>query len=159
VSVYYFDSSGIVKRYTREIGTDWVLGITDVQAGNSIYMARITGVEVLAAITRQVRVGSISQSDAAKAIAQFRHDFATQYYTVDATPKVIGTAMTLVEKHQLRGYDAVQLATALEVNAQSLAAGLPSLGVPALIMITADADLNTASTAEGLTVDDPMNHP
>jgi hypothetical protein len=49
----------------------------------------------------------------------------------------------------LRGYDAVQLAAALEVHSHA----------PSLTLLSADAGLNAAGAAEGLAVDDPNNHP
>ena len=58
--LYYFDSSALVKRYISERGTAWVLGITDPGAGNIIFVARIAAVEVVSAITRAVRVGSVT---------------------------------------------------------------------------------------------------
>jgi uncharacterized protein len=61
--------------------------------------------------------------------------------------------MGLAETHALRAYDAVQLAAAVEVNAQCAALGV------ALTLISADAALNAAAMAEGLTVDDPNSHP
>jgi hypothetical protein len=54
----------------------------------------------------------------------------------------------------LRGYDAIQLATALEVNDSLTAAGLPSLN-----FISADIDLITAANREGLPTDNPNLHP
>jgi hypothetical protein len=51
----------------------------------------------------------------------------------------------LARRHGLRGYDAVQLAAALEVHAN----------VPSLTLLSADANLDTAATGEGLLVDDP----
>jgi len=50
VAVYFFDSSAVFKRYASEIGTIWVLGILDPAAGNIIYMASITGVEVVSGL-------------------------------------------------------------------------------------------------------------
>ena len=47
------------------------------------------------------------------------------------------------------GYDAVQLAATLEVRAK----------IPSLILVSADAALNTAAAAEGLQVEDPNTHP
>ena len=47
------------------------------------------------------------------------------------------------------GYDAVQLAAALEVHSQ----------IPSLTLLSADANLNAAGAAEGLLVDDPNRHP
>jgi len=62
--------------------------------------------------------------------------------------------MRLAESHGLRAYDAVQLATALEVNASWAPIGLGGITV-----ISADQDLNAAATTEGLCVDDPSVHP
>jgi uncharacterized protein len=50
VVVYFFDSSAIVKRYLIETGTAWVGSITDLAAGNKVYLARVTLVEVISAI-------------------------------------------------------------------------------------------------------------
>jgi uncharacterized protein len=55
VVVYFFDSSAIVKRYLIETGTAWVGSITDLAAGNRVYLARVTLVEVISAITRKAR--------------------------------------------------------------------------------------------------------
>jgi hypothetical protein len=62
--------------------------------------------------------------------------------------------MILAERHALRGYDAVQLAAALELQTVLTASGLP-----ALTLVSADAELNAAAAAEGLTVEDPNLHP
>ena len=154
MDVYFFDSSGIVKRYVNERGTTWVIGVTAPATGNRIYVARITGVEVVSAITRRLRSRSLSASDAQTAISQFRFDFQNQYRLVEITPSLITRAMSLAETHALRGYDAVQLAAALEVNTRRLA-----LRMPPLTFISADAALNAAATTEGMTVGNPNLHP
>jgi predicted nucleic acid-binding protein len=153
VAVCFFDSSGIAKRYVTETGSVWVDALVDPGAGNQIHLASITGPEVVSAITRRQRAGSISAADATRLIADFRHDFANAYSLVDITPTLIAHAMTLAEAHALRGYDAVQLAAALQVHARCLALKLPFL------LISADTALNAAAKAEGLPVDDPNNHP
>jgi hypothetical protein len=66
---------------------------------------------------------------------------------------LIAHAMALAEAHALRGYDAVQLAAALEVHVRCLAAGVT------MMLVSSDAALNLAALAEGLTVDDPNTHP
>jgi uncharacterized protein len=153
VAYYFFDSSAIVKRYTSEIGTGWVISISDPIAGNFIYLASITGVEVVSSITRQVLASRITRTDAANEIAKFRHDFINQYRVVEISTTLINRAMSLAEAHALRGYDAVQLAALLIVNDENIAFGLSRL-----TLISADAALNSAATAEGLTVEDPNNH-
>ena len=61
--------------------------------------------------------------------------------------------MNLAETYALRGYDAVQLAAALEIYDQSQSVGWSS---PKLI--SADIALNSAAVTEGLIVYDPNNH-
>lgn len=109
--------------------------------------------EVVSAITRQVLASRITRTDAANEIAKFRHDFINQYRVVEISTALINRAMSLAEAHALRGYDAVQLAALLIVNDENIAFGLSTL-----TLISADAALNSAATAEGLTVEDPNNH-
>ena len=60
--------------------------------------------------------------------------------------------MALAEKHSIKGFDAIQLAAALDVNA------LRTAGLPAITFLSADSEFNTAATADGLVVDDPNAH-
>jgi predicted nucleic acid-binding protein len=153
VAICYFDNSAVVKRYAQETGTAWVISILDPAADNTIYLARISAVEVVSAFARRQRGNTLSAPDAAKAIADFRTDLANQYRLIELAPTLISRAMILAENQALRGYDAVQLAAALEVNAR-----VTSLNLPSLKLISADAALNTAARTEGLAVDDPNLH-
>ena len=47
MGAYYGDSSALVKRYANETGSLWVRSLTDPQAGNDIFTAHITGIEVV----------------------------------------------------------------------------------------------------------------
>lgn len=154
MAIYFFDSSGIVKRYVREAGASWVAGVTDPVAGNRIYLVRIAGVEVISAIARQKQSGGLSAEAAEEATTQFRHDFLRQYRIIEVTPALVEHAMALAEQHRLRAYDAVQLAAALEIQAYGR-----TLGMPALCLVSADVALNEAAKAEGLSVEDPNTRP
>ena len=154
MAVYFFDSSSLVKRYVFEVGTPWMRGATDPATGNSLYIAQLTGVETVSAVTRRLRRGEMSPSNVATAIADFRFHYTNSYFLIRADPGIVAHAMDLVEKHGLRAYDAVQLATALQVQA---ICRLESLPEP--IFISADNNLNTAAAAEGLTVDNPNAQP
>jgi predicted nucleic acid-binding protein len=154
LAAYFFDSSAIVKRYVNETGTPWVISIADPAAGARVYVAAITGVEVVSAITsRLVHVQNISRADADAALASFRQDYSAEYRVIAVSDPVISRAMALAEQYFLRGYDAVQLAAAVETNDRRL-----SLGASPLVMIASDTRLLAAATAEGLRVDDPNNH-
>ncbi len=154
MSALFFDSSSLVKRYAKEIGTNWVFSLVRPSAKNRLYLARITGAEVVAALTKRMRVGSLTPTATAKAIARFEREFSNRYLLVEVSPNIIQSAMNLVKNHTLRGYDAVQLASALQANQDRISIG----GTP-LIFISADNHLNLAATSEGLTVDNPNNYP
>ena len=151
---YFVDSSALVKRYVHETGSVWLSGLVAQAAGNDIYIARITTVEVIAALTRRTRGGTIATADASAACLLFRNDLSHDYEIVEMTATLLNRAMTLAETHGLRGYDAVQLAAVCEVNAFCAAHGLPPL-----TLVSADSELNTAAPGEGLPVDDPNAHP
>jgi hypothetical protein len=67
---------------------------------------------------------------------------------------VIDQAITLTQEHRLRGYDAMQLATALITQKSLIDAKLSPL-----TFIAADTDLLAAAQAEGLAVENPNNYP
>jgi hypothetical protein len=70
------------------------------------------------------------------------------------TPLILDRAVYLTQNHRLRGYDAVQLATAITANQTFLGAGL----IP-VTFVAADTDLLAAAQAEGLTTDNPNLYP
>ena len=154
MAAYFFDSSALAKRHVREIGTAWVIGLMRDSATERIYVARITSVEVTSALARRQRGNTISSAEAGKALTRFRRLYQNRYFKIDITNRLIERAESLAEKHFLRGYDAVQLVAALETNDRRLA-----INAAPLILISADAALNSAAVAEGLSVDDPNLHP
>ena len=116
MAIYFVDSSALVKRYIRETGSDWLLALFDPTLDNEVFIAAITGVEIVAAITRRARRGSISLADAARVRSQFQYDLRADYQIVEITEGIINAGMALAEAQGLRGYDAVQLAAGGAVN-------------------------------------------
>ena len=60
MAVFFFDSSALVKRYAKEPGSAWVRGLTQPKAAHTLYIARITAIEITSAITRKLRGGLLS---------------------------------------------------------------------------------------------------
>jgi uncharacterized protein len=60
VAAYFLDSSALLKRYIPEIGTTWVQNLTAKASGNTLLISRITSVEILSAIARRQREGSLT---------------------------------------------------------------------------------------------------
>jgi len=62
--------------------------------------------------------------------------------------------MALAETHELRGYDAVQLAVVCELNALCVANRLPPV-----TFVSTDEELNAAAASKGLIVENPTHYP
>lgn len=87
--------------------------LADPAAGNSLYVARITLVELVAAISRRRKNGHLTPADAAAVLSDVRADFASDYRVIEVTAALVTHAEALADRHALRGYDAVQLAAAV----------------------------------------------
>ena len=143
----YVDTSCLVKRYVDEPHRDEVLEW--IAAADTVATSRVSYPETAAAIAARHRLGHISLEQVQWALQDLADRWA-QYLVIDLAEF---RAAELAVKHALHGFDAVQLAAAVEVSARSQAVGL------SCTMISADAELNTAAMAEGLRVIDPNNHP
>lgn len=146
---YYFDSSGIAKRYATETGSGWVRSIV-AENENTIIIAEIGTVEVAAAFAKMQRKGRIAIEERDKYLRLFLRDADKQYEVIPLNSKIIRAAINLTQEHKLRGYDAVHLATTLAVNAELLRKQLPPL-----TFVAADEDLLKAAEAEGLPTENP----
>jgi uncharacterized protein len=154
MAVYFFDSSALVKRHVTEVGSAWVRSLTQAKAAHTVYIARITAVEITSAITRRQRGGGLSSAQGGAIFGHFRRQLAQRYIILDMTPSLLAAAMLSARAHGLRAYDAVQLAAAVQVHRSHHDAGL---GI--VTLISADQELNAAALAEGLPFDDPRLHP
>ncbi len=119
-----------------------------------MFIARITAVEVFAAITRRQRGRSLRPAQASAILGHFRRHLVQRYVIVEATPQLVTDAMLVARRYGLRAYDAVQLASALEANRI-----YESSGVGLVTLISAGLELNAAAAASGLQVDNPNAHP
>ena len=155
MSDFYLESSAVAKRYLTETGTAWIRTLTDPISGNRIRTAEITRVEVAAALAARHRApGGITRRERDRAVRLLTTHSILEYRLIPTSRAILDRAVDLTQRHRLRGYDAVQLATALAAESSLVAAGLPGL-----TFVTADADLVAAARAERLGADDPNLHP
>ncbi len=155
MSYYYVDSSALVKRYLTEIGSVWIAALTDSAVGNTIVVAEVTRVEVAAALAARQRASfGITLAERDQLVTLVLQHFDTEYMLVPLNNQIYYQAVRLTQQHRLRGYDAVQLAAARDINTLAVAAGLP-----ALTFVAADDDLLVAARAEGLAAENPNLYP
>lgn len=154
VAAYFLDSSALLKRYLSEIGTAWVQSLTAKASGNILLISRITSVEILSAIARRQREGSLTSEQTQTLRTIVQQHFTDQYEIVELTPTLTTLAGELCARQSLRAYDAVQLASALTI--------LPIITQSPenfLTFLTADDRLLRAAQLEHLQADNPNLHP
>ena len=108
--IAYLDASALVKRYIVERGSRETIALTadsDVTATSIVSRA-----EVAAAFAKAVRAGLVKVDVARNAQRRFAGDWP-DLARVSVTEAVVERAERLAWEHGLRGYDAVQLASAL----------------------------------------------
>jgi predicted nucleic acid-binding protein len=116
VTEYYLDASVLVKRYADEARSIWIRQITDREAQHVILIAEITLAEVAAALAAKHRAPrGITQQQRDRALSRFLQDCDEHFLLLPVDRSVIDRAVVLTQNHRLRGYDSVQLATALSL--------------------------------------------
>lgn len=153
MTTYFLDSSALVKRYISESGSAWVRALAAPSTGNSVIVAEIARVEVVSAISRRRREGTLSTNQVNQVISDFRTDIATQYQIVELDEILYELASLLLLVYPLRAYDAMQLASAIKAQ---LTFGFPPASV---VFLSADEQLLDIARAEGLVTDNPNYYP
>ena len=136
----FADSSALVKLYADETGAEEIRSLT------VIAVSQLCRVEVPAALWRKQRLGELDSAAAQVLTAEFEADFygsdnaPPRFSAVAASTEVCEDAARLCAVHGLRGYDAVQLASAVAVR--SAGGGTETIAV-------FDRSLRQAAAAEG----------
>ncbi len=110
----YLDSSALIKRFAAEKGSERVHRI--IEREGPIATAKIAYAEVHAGLARKKREGALSKGQHAFICRQVELDWHA-YVRMDLTDEVLSLARELVQRHPLRGFDAIHLSSALILKA------------------------------------------
>ncbi len=132
----YFDTSALIKRFVNERGSDLVAAIVARQG--PIATAKIAYAEVHAGLARKRREGGLSAKQYGRTRETFEEDWEA-YVRVDLHDDILVLARDLIQRHPLRGFDAIHLASALSLRT--------ALG-EAIRFVAADARLLQAAEVE-----------
>lgn len=154
---YYLDTSAQVKYYVSEPGSAWVRQLVNArtpetkQQGKRLFTVIVTVAEATAAFAIIARVGRISRQARDRAFNHYMKTVSTSFHLLAVTKEVIDLAARLTQRHPLKGYDAVQLASALRLQ--------EILGPKdTVVFVAGDESVLVAAKTEGLKADNPFLH-
>ena len=113
--ILYLDTSALVKLYAPETESDAVKRL--LERAEVAATSCLAYVEARAAFARKRRERGVNSRDYRHLLQDFDHDWES-YFIVDVSDALVRLAGQLAEKHALRGYDAIHLASAVIVRRQ-----------------------------------------
>lgn len=152
MSIFYFDTSALVKRYIEEQGSEWVKEVFSSEDKHIILLSEITIIEFAAALGKRERLGEITKLERKRGLKFFSQHCASQYKFEPIHQGVIHHATLLVNAYPLRTNDAIQLATAIQLK--HILVSIKSF----IIFVSADEALNKIAMTEKLKIENPNNH-
>ena len=141
----YLDSSALVKRYTEEVGTDFVKSI--LTTNGLITTSKLTYPEILSALMRKVRAGEIERKTFNGIVEMFDKDW-DHVLVLDFHNDLLQIVKVVIEKHPLKAADAIHLSSTLWLKLSSKAD---------VTFVASDSNLLKAAGAERLQVMNPLN--
>lgn len=150
---YFFDTSAIIKRYVSERGQSLIVTLCNPTQGNTLYISQTTLTEIVAGMCRKAREQSITLLERDNLITAFRRDARKAYGIQRVTTAIYTTAGNLCRIHALRAFDAIQLASALNLRDKAM---INKVSSP--IFVCADNNLIHIAEAEGLRVINPNTY-
>jgi uncharacterized protein len=149
LTLYYLETSALVKLYVYEPGTERLLALTASDARHRFAILSLAQVEFRAAIRRRQRGGEIPDHAADELIDSFRQHSEGTFLIQPFSDSLLDVAFALVDGYALKGYDAMQLAGYLLLHSIS--------GAEDPVFVCADKALLSAARNEGCPVLDPSS--
>ncbi len=108
--ILYLDTSSLVKLYVREDGSDEVKALFD--GARVVATSQVAYAEACAAFARKHLQGDFTDEQYQAVITNLQQDWGA-YFAMDVSWPVSKLAGALAERHSLRGFNAIHLASAL----------------------------------------------
>ncbi len=115
--VYYFDTSALVKRYSRERGTKTVNALF-AKRGRTVVLGTVAIPEFYAALAAKARLGELTRDDWYSVLYKFEaeSDRGLFQYIVPSSRTYLATKQFILEYPFLRSSQALHLALAQELR-------------------------------------------
>jgi len=110
--IAYLDTSSLVKLYVEEEGSALIRQL--VERAEIVATSVVAYAEARAALARQRREGGLTGAAYDRTKNDFERDWP-RYLTIEVSEAVYRSAGDLAEKHHLRGFDSLHLASYLSL--------------------------------------------
>ena len=110
----YLDSSALIKRFAAEKGSERVRSI--IEKEGPVATAKIAYAEIHSGLARKKGEGSLSSDEYALICRRVELDWHT-YVRMELTDEVLSLVRALIQRHPIRGFDAIHIASALILQA------------------------------------------
>jgi uncharacterized protein len=114
--ILYIDTSALVKLYVPESESEAVQAL--VENAQVTAVSLVAFAEARAAFARKRRERAVNLKDYRRIMREFDDDW-DHFFVVAVTEPLVKRAAQLADKHGLRGYDAIQLSSAIVLHEQS----------------------------------------
>jgi predicted nucleic acid-binding protein len=143
MSIFYLDTSALLKRYKSEVGSALVADLFATKASHEVFTTSYFTILEGTSVARRLLKGRLLRRRAYMALmARFLSDSVNLLVLQSVNDDAIGRAIRLVEQFALRPGDAVQLATAQIVK--------DTIPGERLIFLASDLELYRASASSGI---------
>ncbi|MBS7626597.1 type II toxin-antitoxin system VapC family toxin [Candidatus Bathyarchaeota archaeon] len=144
---FYFDTSAIVKRYRKEIGSEVLDKIFERKDAFTISFWSV--LEFIVTFSTRMRRGDLSRDAFNVVVSRFLKDVLDRFAITTVNDELVASATLLAVKHALPSADCLQLASAINLK-RSLKPMKEEL-----ILICSDKELCRAAEKEGIEFIDP----
>ena len=144
MSNYFLESSALVKRYHVEEGSEKINAIIDKE--QYIMISSVGIIEICSTLNRKKNQGKITEENLDFVKAQFFHDVNKRFFVVGLEGYRIAIANEMVFRHNLTSFDAIQLASCIDVGISGK-----------IVFVSADGHLVDAAKEEGIETVNPLS--
>ncbi|MBS7652734.1 type II toxin-antitoxin system VapC family toxin [Candidatus Bathyarchaeota archaeon] len=143
-----FDTSALVKRYRKEVGSDVLDELFELKEHN-FAISFWTILEFMVAFSTRMKRGELSKEALNILISRFLKDVLDRFAIISVNDELIASATSIAVRHALPSSDCLQLASVI-----SLKHTLEPLEEK-VVLICSDKDLCKAAKEEEIEVIDP----
>ena len=149
MTVFYLDTSALVKRYRTEEGTEAVSALLENSLPEDrFYTSFLSVLEFTAGITRLMKGDQLSETTGEEFLARYRSDVEEIFRIWPLDEEVTSSAISIAQEYGLRSGDAIHLSSALQLYSSAPGEWM--------VLVSSDAEPLDAATSAGLEILNPQ---